>query len=255
MRAFQNVFFSIWNVEINKSSNFAHVTRLPSKHIRDTEKEYSRSFAYAMYLYCKYRGIKTWCACSTLHAKLLLYSFSVSWMCLLGSLVTCAKFKLLFISTFQIEKTHFEKLTHRNCTDLLREIYLLTCDQQSNQPTNQQNPEVEKLSCTMQNLSCLRELINGAVHCDYMCTVFLSLDTYSPILSLSSPREYLYWYILGIYVRIYQSNWACFHSKYTTYLYGKTLCWSYITSGYHCTYGSCQQEWFRLRVPRGWCGY
>ena len=45
VRAFQNVFFSIWNVEINKSSNFAHVTRLPSKHIRDTEKEYSRSFA------------------------------------------------------------------------------------------------------------------------------------------------------------------------------------------------------------------
>ena len=45
VRAFQNVFFSIWNVKINKSSNFAHVTRLPSKHIRDTEKEYSRSFA------------------------------------------------------------------------------------------------------------------------------------------------------------------------------------------------------------------
>ena len=32
-------------MEINKSSNFAHVTRLPSKHIHDTEKEYSRSFA------------------------------------------------------------------------------------------------------------------------------------------------------------------------------------------------------------------
>ena len=45
MWAFQNMFFSIWNVEINKSSNFAHVTRLPSKHIHDTEKEYSRSFA------------------------------------------------------------------------------------------------------------------------------------------------------------------------------------------------------------------
>ena len=39
------MFFSIWNVKINKSSNFAHVTRLPSKHICDTEKEYSRSFA------------------------------------------------------------------------------------------------------------------------------------------------------------------------------------------------------------------
>ena len=45
VRAFQNMFFSIWNVEINKSLNFAHVTRLPSKHICDTEKEYSRSFA------------------------------------------------------------------------------------------------------------------------------------------------------------------------------------------------------------------
>ena len=32
-------------MEINKSLNFAHVTRLPSKHIHDTEKEYSRSFA------------------------------------------------------------------------------------------------------------------------------------------------------------------------------------------------------------------
>ena len=42
------VFFSIWNVEINKSSNFAHVTRLPSKHICDTEKEYSRSFLHAI---------------------------------------------------------------------------------------------------------------------------------------------------------------------------------------------------------------
>ena len=32
-------------MEINRSSNFAHITRLPSKHIRDTEKEYNRSFA------------------------------------------------------------------------------------------------------------------------------------------------------------------------------------------------------------------
>jgi hypothetical protein len=30
-------------VEINKSSNFAHITRLPSEHIHDIEKEYSRS--------------------------------------------------------------------------------------------------------------------------------------------------------------------------------------------------------------------
>ena len=76
----------------------------------------------------------------------------------------CAKFKLLFISTFQIEKTHFEKLAHRNCTDLLCDIYLLTCNQPTNQPTNQQNPEVEKLLHTMQNLSRLHKLINGAVH-------------------------------------------------------------------------------------------
>ena len=61
---------------------------------------------------------------------------------------------------FRLKKTHFEKLARRNCTEFLREIYLQTCDQR-NQPTNQQNPEVEKLSRTMQNLSRLRELING----------------------------------------------------------------------------------------------
>jgi hypothetical protein len=34
------------------------------------------------------------------------------------------------------------------------------------QPTNKQNPEVEKLSCTLQNLSHLWELINSAAHHD-----------------------------------------------------------------------------------------
>ena len=94
----------------------------------------------------------------------------------------CAKFELLFISTFQIEKTHFEKLACRNCTDLLCDIYLLTCNQATKQPTNQQNPEVEKLLHTMQNLSCLCKLINGAVHHDHHYQVhlchFLSLDHY-----------------------------------------------------------------------------
>ena len=80
-------------------------------------------------------------------------------MCLLGRLVTCAKFELLFISTFQIKKTCFEKLARRNHTEYLREIYLLTL-RPTKQPTKQQNPEVEKQSRTMQNLSRLRELIN-----------------------------------------------------------------------------------------------
>ena len=81
----------------------------------------------------------------------------------------CAKFKLLFISTFQIEKKHVLKSSH---IEIIPNFYVRFItnrhDQPSNQATNKQNPEVEKLLCTMQNLSCLHELINGAVHHDYL---------------------------------------------------------------------------------------
>jgi hypothetical protein len=41
--------------------------------------QYTTSACFMLcYCYYKYWGIKTWCTCSRLHAKLLLYSFSVS---------------------------------------------------------------------------------------------------------------------------------------------------------------------------------